>query len=117
LITLTRSREVDDMDDAFPLDQRRDARRRKNSPTSGPHVPGDPRLIERAKGALMLRLGCSSPEALALLLHWAHSADSDLRQISEVLVLGLMEGDDQVKDRHPLLTRWLQGRLQAVADG
>jgi hypothetical protein len=74
-------------------------------------------MVERAKGALMLRLGCGSPEALALLLHWADSTGTDVREVAELLVLGLTEGDTQVKDRQPLLTRWLEGRLRAVADG
>jgi hypothetical protein len=71
-------------------------------------------MVERAKGALMLRLGVGSPEALGLLLSWSRAANTDLGRVAEVLVRGLCRGDRDVVQAEPLLLRWLEARLRAM---
>lgn len=74
----------------------------------------DPVMVERAKGALMLRLGVGSPEALGLLLSWARTANTDLGHLADVVVRGLCQGDRDVMRAEPLLLRWLETRLRAM---
>jgi hypothetical protein len=80
----------------------------------GPAASADPAMVERAKGALMLRLGVGSPEALGLLLAWSRTANTDVGHLSEVLVRGLCRGDRDVLRAEPLLLRWLETRLRAM---
>jgi len=79
-----------------------------------PAAPVDPAMVERAKGALMLRLGVSSPEALGLLLSWSRTANTDLGHLADVVVRGLCRGDREVVRAEPLLLRWLDTRLRAM---
>lgn len=81
----------------------------------GAHSPApvDPAMVERAKGALMLRLGVGSPEALGLLLSWSRDAHTDLPHLAEVLVRGLCHGEREVLAAEPLLARWLESRMVA----
>ena len=74
----------------------------------------DPSMVERAKGAVMLDCGVGSPEALALLLRWAADAGTDVRELSELLVLGVWHREPQVIAQDPLRVRWLQARLHAM---
>jgi hypothetical protein len=79
-----------------------------------PPSAADPVMVERAKGALMLRLGIGSPQALGLLLSWARTANTDLSRLADVLVRGLCEGDRDVVRTESLLLRWLETRLRAM---
>jgi len=82
-----------------------------------PPVPVDPAMVERAKGAIMLRLGVGSPEALGLLLAWAKDAHTDLPHLAEVVVRGLCHGEHDVIAAEPLLVRWLETRMAALESG
>jgi hypothetical protein len=95
-----------------------DTRRARTAEEDRPaFLTNERRLLEQAKGAVMLRYGIGSHEALAVLVRWAHAAERDLRVITSTLVLDVCQGDLETKRREPSLARWLEEQLgEALAD-
>ena len=73
-----------------------------------------PRLVEQAKGVVMLRYGVSSYEALAALARWAREAHVSLAELAHALVKGVCQGRATPDSRG--LVRWLEHRLRADLD-
>ncbi len=69
-------------------------------------------LIEQAKGALMLRYGIDSYQALALLVRWARVSHTPVPSIAHTLLHGICEGNPQTEVRHRALVRWLEAQLR-----
>ncbi len=67
-------------------------------------------VVEQAKGALMLRYGISSYEALTILTGWARDAEVGLQRVARLLMTGICQGE--VSDEDALLVRWLEHRLR-----
>jgi len=82
----------------------------------GDHLPppgADGRyLLERAKGALMMRYGIDSYQALAVLVHWSRQARTPLSLVAHTLVHGICEGNPQTAARERALARWLEQQLR-----
>lgn len=77
--------------------------------------PGsDPRKVEQAKGALMLRYGINSHEAYALLLRWAHEAGTDAGRVAHVLLHAICQNDPATEERESHLVRWLTAQLRSL---
>ena len=57
-----------------------------------PTIEGDRAVVEQAKGALMLRYGINSHEALALLLAWSREMGTTLHAIAHALMDGACPG-------------------------
>ena len=83
-------------------------------PGDHPPPPGaDGRyLLERAKGALMMRYGIDSYQALAVLVHWSRQARTPLSLVAHTLVHGICEGNPQTAARERALARWLEQQLR-----
>jgi hypothetical protein len=69
-------------------------------------------LIEQAKGALMLRYGVDSCQALAVLVRWARMTGTPVRTIAHTLLHGICEGNAQTEARQRPLVRWLEAQLR-----
>jgi hypothetical protein len=69
-------------------------------------------LMEHAKGALMLRYGIDSCQALAVLVHWARGSSTSLEVVAHTLVHGICEGNPQTAARQRPLMRWLEQELR-----
>lgn len=69
-------------------------------------------VMERAKGALMLRYGIDSCQALAVLVHWSRGSDTSLELVAHTLVHGICEGNPQTAVRQRPLMRWLEQQLR-----
>jgi hypothetical protein len=75
--------------------------------------PADRRfLLEHAKGALMMRYGIDSYQALAVLVHWSRALHTPLPVIAHTLVHGICEGNPQTAARQRALVRWLEQELR-----
>ena len=72
----------------------------------------DERLIEQAKGALMLRFGVDSHQAFAVLLGWARTSHTPVAVIAHALLRGICEGSPQTEVRQRALVRWLEAQLR-----
>lgn len=68
--------------------------------------------VEQAKGALMMRYGVDSHQALAVLVHWAHVTGAPVPTIAHTLLHGICEGNPQTELRHRPLVRWLTHQLR-----
>jgi hypothetical protein len=73
---------------------------------------GDGLVMEHAKGALMLRYGIDSHQALAVLLSWARTTHTPVQTVAHTLVHGICEGSPQTELRQGPLMRWLESRLR-----
>ena len=85
------------------------------SPSScvSPPAPADRRfLLEHAKGALMMRYGIDSYQALAVLVHWSHASHTPLPVIANTQNHGICEGNPQTAARQRALVRWLEQALR-----
>lgn len=74
-------------------------------------MPED-RLVEQAKGVLILRYGVSSYEALAILGRWAAESGYPLALIARALTLGVCQGRWGHNPGEAGLVRWLESRLR-----
>ena len=81
-------------------------------------VPGlreidvNPAIIEQAKGALMLRYGINSYQALSVLVRWSRVTRTPVDTIAHTLLHGICEGNPQTETRQRPLIRWLEDRLR-----
>jgi hypothetical protein len=84
------------------------------SPPSGSLSPAADRrfLLEHAKGALMMRYGIDSYQALAVLIHWSRASSTPLSVVAHTLVHGICEGNPQTASRQRALVRWLEQELR-----
>lgn len=92
-------------------------RRRDEATDRAPYHPGHrvdaaTALVEQAKGALMLRYGVDSYQALALLVRWARVTHTPVTTIAHLLLRGICEGNPQAEVRHRTLIRWLEAQLR-----
>lgn len=93
------------------LQRRRDgAADRASDP--GARTDATSALVEQAKGALMMRYGVDSYQALALLVRWAHITHAPVPTIAHALLRGICEGNPQIEVRHRPLIRWLEAQLR-----
>ncbi len=69
-------------------------------------------VMERAKGALMLRYGIDSCQALAVLVSWARGSRTSPALVAHTLVHGICEGNPQTAARQRPLMRWLEQQLR-----
>lgn len=74
-------------------------------------VDGDRAVLERAKGALMLRYGIGSHEALAVLAYWSQEADTELKIIAHTLVHDICQVGEAQEGHEPALAGWLERQL------
>jgi hypothetical protein len=72
----------------------------------------DRQVLEQAKGALMLRYGIGSHEALAVLVRWSQAASADVRTVARTLVFDVCQGDKARGLDHPALADWLDAQLE-----
>lgn len=72
-------------------------------------IEGDRAVVEQAKGALMLRYGITSHEALALLLAWSREMGTTLHAIAHALMDGACQRGETCHD--PALVSWLREQL------
>jgi hypothetical protein len=83
------------------------------APSPVPARASDGELVmERAKGALMLRYGIDSCQALAVLVHWSRGSSTSLELVAHTLVHGICEGNPQTAARQRPLMRWLEQQLR-----
>lgn len=68
--------------------------------------------IEQAKGALMMRYGVDSHQALAVLVHWAQVTGTPVPTIAHTLMHGICEGNPSTEAQHRPLVRWLTAQLR-----
>lgn len=68
--------------------------------------------IEQAKGALMLRYGVDSHQALAVLVRWGRVTRTPVHTVAHTLLHGICEGNPQTQARQQPLIRWLNGQLR-----
>jgi hypothetical protein len=69
-------------------------------------------VIEQAKGALMLRYGIDSYQALAVMVRWSRVTDTPVHVIAQTLLHGVCEGNPATESRQPSLVRWLEDQLR-----
>lgn len=69
-------------------------------------------VVERAKGALMLRYGIDSHQAFALLVRWARATRTPVTTIAQTLLCGICEGNPHTERRQRSLVRWLEVQLR-----
>lgn len=77
-----------------------------------PHVDATTASIEQAKGALMLRYGVDSHQALAVLVRWGRLTDTPVRTVAHTLLHGICEGNPRTRARQRSLIRWLTKQLR-----
>ena len=68
-------------------------------------------VLEHARGALMLRYGIDSCQALAVLVHWSAASSASLDVVAHTLVHAICEGNPQTAARQRLLVRWLEQQM------
>lgn len=68
-------------------------------------------VLEHARGALMLRYGIDSCQALAVLVHWSAASSTSLDVVAHTLVHAICEGNPQTAARQRPLVRWLEQQL------
>jgi hypothetical protein len=71
----------------------------------------DRAVVEQAKGAIMLRYGVGSCEALAAVARWAHEAHVTVPDLAHALVKGICQG--RVTPENRGVVRWLEHRLRS----
>ncbi|MCP3420568.1 ANTAR domain-containing protein [Nocardioides pinisoli] len=71
----------------------------------------DSRVVEQAKGALMLRYGIGSCESRAVLDRWAREAEAPVTEVSAALVDGICLGRDDPDTE--VMVRWLEQRMRS----
>ena len=71
----------------------------------------DDRVVEQAKGALMLRYGIGSRESTAVLDRWAEEAAESVPEIAAAIVEGICQG--RVTSETEVTVRWLEQRMRA----
>jgi hypothetical protein len=69
-------------------------------------------VMEQAKGALMLRYGIDSYQALAVMVRWSREADTPVHVIAHTLIHGVCEGNPETEARQRSLVRWLEDQLR-----
>lgn len=69
-------------------------------------------IVERAKGALMLRYGIDSHQAFAVMVRWARVTRTPVTVIAQTLMRGICEGNPQTELRQRSLVRWLEEQLR-----
>lgn len=69
-------------------------------------------VVERAKGALMLRYGIDSHQAFALLVRWSRVTRTPVTTIAQTLLRGICEGNPRTELRQRSLVRWLEVQLR-----
>jgi hypothetical protein len=69
-------------------------------------------IVERAKGALMLRYGIDSYQAFALLVRWSRVTKAPVPTIAHTLLHGICEGNPETELRQRGLVRWLEAQLR-----
>lgn len=75
-------------------------------------MPRDLRLLEQAKGVVMMRYGLGSYEALALIARWSNEAGVRVDDTAQALVLGVVQGRVGPRDDLSGLVRWVEQRLR-----
>jgi hypothetical protein len=89
-----------------------------SSPTVRRHwSPAEEAVVEQAKGALMLRYGVGSFEALAALVRWSQDVDVPVVRIARILMRGVCQGRTPPDDQGRWLLRWLEQRLREDIPG
>lgn len=73
-------------------------------------IDSDRVVVEQAKGAIMLRYGVSSYEALAAMARWAREAHVTIEDVAHALIKGICQG--RVTPEIQGMVRWLEQRLR-----
>jgi ANTAR domain len=78
-------------------------------------IDSDRFVVEQAKGAVMLRYGVGSYEALAAMARWAREAHVTIEDVAHALVKGICQG--RVTPETQGIVRWLEQRLRTDIAG
>jgi hypothetical protein len=78
-------------------------------------IDSDRFVVEQAKGAVMLRYGVGSYEALAAMARWAREAHVTIEDVAHALVKGICQG--RVTPETQGMVRWLEQRLRSDIGG
>lgn len=70
------------------------------------------RVVEQAKGALMLRYGIDSPQAFAVMVRWSRLTRTSVPVLAHTLMHGICERNPGTETRQRTLVRWLEDQLR-----